>query len=330
MNSPTVESEGADPSAMPTLRGNEPFIIVMNKGSGRNDAEQEQATIKGVLSAGGRECEFLLVEKGSELISTAQRAVEIARKRGGIVVAAGGDGTLNAVGGVVLGTGLPFGILPQGTFNYFGRAHGISQDTATAARCLLDARIKPVQVGMVNDRIFLVNASFGLYPKLLEDREAYKQRYGRSRWVALWSALVTLMHAHRQLRVQLEFGEEVRTMKTPTIVVDNNMLQLQHMGVEEADQVKRDHLVAMTSRPVGTAALYGILIRGLLSRLAAAENVITFSFTRMTVRLGSRRRIKVATDGEIFQLNTPLQFVVAEHKLPLLVPRDGNNDGSTG
>lgn len=329
MKPSTLERSGSAAFAMPTLTGNEPFIIVMNKGSGRKDAEQEQATIKGVLSAADRKCEFLLVDKGSELISTAQRAVEIARAQGGIVVAAGGDGTLNAVAGVVLGTGLPFGILPQGTFNYFGRAHGISQDTATAARCLLDARIKPVQVGMVNERIFLVNASFGLYPRLLEDREAYKQRYGRSRWVALWSALMTLMHAHRQLRVQLEFGDDVRTMKTPTIVVDNNILQLQHMGVDEADEVKRDHLVAMTSKPVGTAALYGILIRGLLSRLAAAENVITFSFTRMTVRLGSRKRIKVATDGEIFQLNTPLQFKVAEHKLPLLVPHQDTNAGST-
>ena len=37
----------------------------------------------------------------------------------------------------------------------------------------------PVQVAAVNERIFLVNASVGLYPGLLEDREAYKARFGR-------------------------------------------------------------------------------------------------------------------------------------------------------
>ena len=52
-----------------------------------------------------------------------------------------------------------------------------------------------MQVGLLNDRPFLVNASLGLYPQLLEDREAFKQKFGRSRLVALWSGLVTLMRA---------------------------------------------------------------------------------------------------------------------------------------
>jgi len=45
-----------------------------------------------------------------------------------------------------------------------------------ATRALLTAEIQPAQVGFVNDRIFLINASVGLYPQLLEDREAFKQR----------------------------------------------------------------------------------------------------------------------------------------------------------
>lgn len=324
MNSPVVDTGPDARPLWPELRGDEPFFIVHNRGSGRGDAERVRATIQKVLNEGGRDFEFLPVDGGAKLLDTANQAIRQARAAGGIVVAAGGDGTLNAVAQTVLGTGLPFGILPQGTFNYFGRAHGISQNTERAAHCLLDARLKPVQVGLINDRLFLVNASFGLYPKLLEDREVFKQRYGRSRWVALWSAMVTLMQAHRQLSVQLEFGEEVHRLRTPTVVVDNNILQLEQMGIDEAEDLKHNHLVAMTSKPVGTIALYGILLRGLASRLGEAENVISFSFTRMTARLGSRKRIKVAMDGEICYLSTPLQFRVGEHRLPLLVPRDPN------
>ena len=54
---------------------------------------------------------------------------------------------------------------------------------------------KPVQVAGVNDRVFLVNASLGLYPDLLEDREAYKARFGRSRWVAFVAGCATLLRA---------------------------------------------------------------------------------------------------------------------------------------
>jgi hypothetical protein len=87
------------------------------------------------------------------------------------VVAAGGDGTINTVAHEAVRQGCLFGVLPQGTFNYFGRTHGIPEDLAEAVRALLRARVTPVQVGMVNDRIFLVNASVGLYPQLLEARE---------------------------------------------------------------------------------------------------------------------------------------------------------------
>lgn len=298
-----------------------PFFIVLNTGSGRSDARDVQSTIQRILDEAGRRYELMPVDDGRQLPTIAQQAVARAREQGGVVVAAGGDGTLSAVAQVVLGSGLPFGILPQGTFNYFGRTYGIAQDTALATRCLLAARPQAVQVGLVNDRLFLINASLGLYPQLLEDREAYKKRYGRSRVVALWSALMTLARAHRQLSVQLEHQGQTRTLRTPTIVVGNNALQLEQIGIAEADALRQGQLVAMGVRPVGTLALYGLVLRGWLSRLGDADHVFSFGFESLTVRVGrSRRRIKVALDGEIHWLDTPLTFRVSEHPLQLLVP----------
>ncbi|MCD0501702.1 diacylglycerol/lipid kinase family protein [Bordetella petrii] len=306
---------------LPRLNGQEPFFIVQNTGSGRDDANAVQATIRQVLDAAGRRHELFPVDDGGQLPSAAQAAVERAREQGGIVVAAGGDGTLSAVAQVVLGTGLPFGILPQGTFNYFGRTYGIAQDTEIAARCLLAAQPQAVQVGLLNDQVFLINASLGLYPQLLEDREAYKQRYGRSRYVALWSALVTLARAHRRLAVQLEHEGHTRSLRTPTVVVGNNALQLEQVGIAEAGELARGRLVAMGVKPVGTLALYGLVLRGWLSRLGDADHVFSFGFDRLTVRVGrSPRRIKVAMDGEIQWLNTPLMFTVSPQPLYLLVP----------
>ncbi|MEH6491448.1 diacylglycerol/lipid kinase family protein [Halopseudomonas sp.] len=320
---PHTRSAASDSPPLPVLRGDETFYIVLNTGSGKHQGNEVQDSISAVLTAAGRQFELIEVDGGAKLESAARKAVELARKNRGVVVAAGGDGTLNAVSNEVLGTGLPFAILPQGTFNYFGRTYGISQDTETATRCLLDAVIEPVQVGKLNDRVFLVNASLGLYPTLLEDREAYKQRYGRSRWVALWSALVTLFRAHRQLSVTLDFEGNTRRLRTQTIVVGNNALQLEHIGVHKEVELQRDHLVAMTAKPLSTLALYGLVARGLLSRMGEAENLISFGFKKMTVRMGpARRRIKVAMDGEIFWLRAPLEFCVPDTRLPLLVPRD--------
>jgi len=309
--------------ALPQLTGQEPFFIVLNTGSGRDDARDVQATIRQVLDDAGRRYELVPVDDGRHLPAAAQSAVERARRQGGIVVAAGGDGTLSAVAQAVLEAGLPFGILPQGTFNYFGRTYGIAQDTEAATRCLLAAQPQPqpVQVGLVNGRIFLINASLGLYPQLLEDREAYKRRYGRSRVVALWSALVTLARAHRQLALQLEHGGQSRALRTPTIVVGNNALQLEQIGIAEAGELEQGRLVAMGVKPVGTLAMYALVLRGWLSRLGDADHVFSFGFDRLTVRLGrGRRRVKVAMDGEIHWLDTPLEFTVSPRPLLLLVP----------
>lgn len=303
------------------LTGTEPLFIVLNTGSGRDDAQNTLSTIKRVLDAAGRRYELMRVNDGRQLPSIAQQAVALAKKEAGVVVAAGGDGTLSAVAQAVLGTGIPFGILPQGTFNYFGRTYGIAQDTELATTSLLHAQPKAVQVGVVNGNVFLINASLGLYPTLLEDREAYKRRYGRSRLVAMWSAIVTLARAHRQLTLKIEHEGQLHVVRTPTIVVGNNALQLEQIGIPEVEALEQGQLVAMGTKPIGTLGMYGLVLRGLLSRLGDADHVFSFGFRRLVVDVAHRRkRVKVALDGEVQWLNTPLEFSVSDQPLHLLVP----------
>ena len=299
-----------------------PFFIVINARSGHYDADAEREVMARVFKDAGREFEFLQINEPSEITSLARRAVELARTRGGVVVAAGGDGTINAVASAVLGSGCPFGVLPQGTFNYFGRTHAIPQDTQAAATALVGASISPVQVGKVNGQVFLVNASVGLYPQLLEDREAWKKQLGRSRVVAFASGLATLLRSQIQLQLQIESAGQTTALRTPTLVICNNHLQLAQVGIAEKDTEAVEHgrLAGVVVRPIGTLALFGLLIRGLLGRLGDAENIDSFSFRRLTVTPKRRRRIKVATDGEVTWMRPPLVFEVASEPLLLLVP----------
>jgi diacylglycerol kinase family enzyme len=297
-----------------------PFFIVLNAGSGKRDTATIEATIRDMLEQAGRRYDLARIDHPRQLPRLAERAVQLAQQQQGAVVVAGGDGTINAVAQVALNSGLPFGVLPQGTFNYFSRVHGIPTDTATATRMLLDATVRLVQVGLINDRVFLVNASLGLYPQLLEERETYKQKFGRSRFVALCAGVITLLRAHRQLVLGLEHEGQTEILRTPTLVVGNNALQLEQVGIPHADAVQHGRLVAITVRPIGTLALLGLLCRGALGKLGNADHVVSFAFDRLTVRPYRRRRIKVAMDGEVTWLRTPLVFQVAPHPLPLLVP----------
>jgi diacylglycerol kinase family enzyme len=296
------------------------FFIVLNAASGSSDAAQTLATITAVMSAAGRAHDILTVDAGQTLPELARDAVAQARAVQGIVVAAGGDGTINTVAQAMMGSGLTFGVLPQGTFNYFSREHGIPADTEAAVRLLLDGEVRPVQIGRVNDRVFLVNASLGLYPALLENREEWKRQLGRSRLVAFWAGLLTLLREHRRLTLDIKHGGERRTVRTVTLFVGNNRLQLEQLGLPEASDVARGRLAGITLRPTGKLAMLWLLVRGALGRLGDAERVVNFSFRTLNLK-SPRRRIKVATDGEVTWMRPPLHFEALPDALKLIVPR---------
>ena len=144
-----------------------PLFVVFNRAAGRGDRDELGPAVASACAAVGRRCELLPVEQPGRLAETAREAVQRAREARGAVVAAGGDGTINSVAQAVLGSGCHFGVLPRGTFNYFARTHGIPSELEGALRVLLTADAVAVQVGQINERVFLVNASLGLYSQLL-------------------------------------------------------------------------------------------------------------------------------------------------------------------
>jgi diacylglycerol kinase family enzyme len=306
-----------------------PFHVVLNPGSGEHEGEDTTRAITDALTAAGRAHVILRADSAEELPEVARRAVADAQRTNGIVVAAGGDGTLNTVAQATLGSGCEFGVIPQGTFNFFARSHGIPTEAAAATRALLEARVHPVQVGLVNDRVFLVNASLGLYRQALEDREQQKQRHGRSRIVAAWAALLTILRGFRPMRIQLSGDEGTAELRTLTLFVGNNRLQLEKIGFD-ARPVEDGELAAIVLRPVSTLALIGYALRGAMGTLSEARGVDSFAFTRLSVTPANPliRRLKVATDGEVRWLETPIEFRVAP--APLLLLKSERHEAEPG
>ncbi len=216
-------------------------------------------------------------------------------------MAVGGDGTLNTVAQAAWQHDCPVGLLPQGTFNLFGREHGIPLDLAAAARALLRAQPEPVQAAEVNGRLFLVNASLGLYPQLLQDREAFKRQFGRHRWVALMAGLKTIFEWRRQLTLEIELDGERTVLRTPTLFVGNNRLQLDRIGMEPriAARVGEGRLAALIARPIGTGAMVWLMLKGAFGRLGDPEQIDCLAFRTLTVRVLGRRRVRIAADGEV-------------------------------
>jgi diacylglycerol kinase family enzyme len=188
---------------------------------------------------------------------------------------------------------------------------------------LLHAPVQPVQVGLVNGHVFLVNASLGMYPQLLEDREGWKQRFGRNRVVAFASGLMTLLRGYRSLRLQLEVQGTTREVRTPTLFVGNNALQMEQLGLTLAEDIDQGRLAAIMLRPMRRSTMLWLFLRGAFGQLGDADQVLSFPCRRVSVRLArpfAPRRVKVATDGEVVWLPLPLQFAVSPEPLWLIRP----------
>jgi diacylglycerol kinase family enzyme len=308
--------------ARPNIDPTTPLQFVINAAAGSSDADAKCQIIEAALAAAGRQGNLLFSDPVN-LAQVANQAATLAIATGTAVVAVGGDGTLNTVAQAAHALGCPMGVVPQGTFNYFARTHGIPSDPTETARLLLQWSPWPVQVAAINDRVFLVNASLGLYPELLEDREAYKARFGRSRWVAFWAAAITLLRAQRRLRLRIEQGAAVRDVKALTLFVGNNRLQLEQLGVEPEQALRAGYITAVMLRPISTLSMLRLMLHGAMGTLGEAESVEHFEFDHLVVRptlVPGRRGVKVAFDGEVTRLRAPLDFRVLSKPLYLLKP----------
>ena len=313
-----------DASPVPRLDPAAALLFVINAAAGALDLDAKRAVIEATLAMRGRTGELLICQP-AELLQVATEAAAAAVARGTAVVAVGGDGSLNTVAQAAHAAGCPMGVIPYGTFNYFARTHGIPTDPAAAVRLVLDAQPMPVQVAAINHQVFLVNASLGVYPELLQDREAYKARFGRSRGVAFVAACSTLLRAQRRLRLHIETGANQRDVQTLTLFVGNNRLQLQQVGAEPQDTMLgtpgHGSMAAVMLRPISTLSMLGLLWHGAMGRLGEAAGVEGFEFHHMVVKptlAPGRKDVVVAFDGEVAHMRAPIDIRVLEKPLYLL------------
>jgi diacylglycerol kinase family enzyme len=149
---------------------------------------------------------IVVARNGNELSALAARAVGQSSQP---VVAGGGDGTVNAVAAALVTRDAALGVLPMGTLNHFAKDLGIPLDLEAAVRNIFTGRVTRVDVGEVNNRIFVNNSGIGLYPRIVRQREE-EQRHGHVKLVAFVLAVGSVIRRYSLLRVRLRIDGRTR------------------------------------------------------------------------------------------------------------------------
>ncbi|WP_374530629.1 diacylglycerol kinase family protein [Acinetobacter sp.] len=237
----------------------------------------------------------------------------------GVIVAAGGDGTLNAVAKALLGSNIPLGILPLGTFNYVARVLNIPIDIMQAAEVIATGQIRSIHVAKINDQIYLNNASLGLYPLFIQRRELYNAKFGRFPLHAYTSGLDVLIRDRKELKLEVEVDGKIYPVKTPLIFFGNNQLQLAEMKLRIAKCAEQGQVAGVVVAKSDKLTLFRMLLQLIRGELEQAPDV--YSFAADDVKVFSRReKLTVALDGEIVEMRPPLHITVQKNAVNIMVP----------
>lgn len=159
--------------------------MIINHSSGPRDKRKELEHLTELFKSKSIKASILPAQSGEELVEITYRVIHEGYD---MVVAGGGDGTVNTIASMLVGTDKVPGILPLGTLNHFAKDLKIPLDLEQAVDNLISGSIVSVDVGEVNGYIFVNNSGIGLYPHLVRHREWYRRR-GWSKGIAFFLGL---------------------------------------------------------------------------------------------------------------------------------------------
>lgn len=210
-------------------------ILIFNPTSGSSNmanhdgtVEQHEETILAALRSYDIEPEVWYTTPDDAGNGLARKA---AREGADLVIAAGGDGTIHAVANGLIGTSSTLGLIALGTMNNIARSLSIPETIEAACGIIAQGETSKVDVGQINDNIFLEVAGIGLEAELFPAAEEVKSPGLLSTVRGVLSGLATIS-AYQPTRFRVSFdGHRSRTYNALQITVCNTPYYGVHLQV---------------------------------------------------------------------------------------------------
>jgi diacylglycerol kinase (ATP) len=302
-------SEPSDPARACTSA-----VIISNPTSGSHprQAHQMQETITFLRNAGWK-VELQVTVAPGDASRMTREAVD---RHTGVVIVAGGDGTINEVIQELAGSETVLGVLPTGTANVWARETNIPLDYAGAREVLVHGKTRQVDLGHVNGRYFLLMAGIGLDGEVtLAIEKKPIKRLGAVAYllVGAWLGL-----GYESFRVYLTINGRLVKKHALQVVIGNT--QLYGGAIKYTWQAKCDD---------GLLDVCVLRKRTMLERLVVAVDFFLYrshrhqwvSYAKCTsLNVRTRKPVAIQVDGEPFGY-TPARFSIFPKALKVIGPQ---------
>lgn len=300
--------------------GEASHALLWNRSSGWSDSDGIRQKIESILSNGSVRVEVRQVERGMNI---QEESKAIVGSGANVLIAAGGDGTINAAASALINQPTVLGVIPAGTLNHFARDLEIPLEPEKAAQVLLEGRIIKVDAAAVNGRVFINNSVLGLFPNYRVAREAWERHgFGSTplgRFVATVAAVLKIFWRLPHLTVTLNIEGRRRTFRTPFVLVGNNEHRMEGLALGKRTGLDAGALWVYVMRPCSRWRLLRMVL-GLITGGVPREDIFEmFRSSQVTID-SKRRRIGVGIDGEMVRMHSPLHYECLPGALRVVVP----------
>lgn len=290
------------------------ILFIVNKKAGIGEKKSFPSLVKNVIDGQAFSHEITFTAYRGHATALAKAAVE---KKTDIIVAVGGDGSVNEIAGALVGTSSALAVVPGGSGNGFARALGIPINTEKALSLLLKGRLKPVDVGRVNDHFFFSNAGLG-FDALIADLFADKKRRGLFNYSRL---VIRALRNYEPLtyRISIDAGE-VREKALFVAVANGNQFGYNFKIAPDAS-MDDGVLNVCIMKPLRWWHLPVVSIQALTGSLAGNSHWMKHLYSRKVVIAPDRPITRMQLDGEPVPLEAEsVQIDILPRALQVLVP----------
>lgn len=263
----------------------------------------------------GIDIDFITIQSGVESISR-----KLNDQSYTYLIAAGGDGTVRLTAQLATQVHLPLGILPLGTLNHFAKDLGLPIGLAEAAKVIANEVFVKVDYCTVNEQVFLNNASIGIYPAIVTDREKTQHLWGK--WIAAFKASLTAIHENKNLSCTINTPEGNWEFLSPLIFAGNNMYDVHSSGLSGRSKLDNAKIFLYVVRATRRRKLILLALLSLFGVRLSSVETIKSTNGPITIR-SNQTSVAIALDGEVFELKFPLLFKMNACKLTVLGVKQG-------
>ncbi|MEO8956322.1 MAG: diacylglycerol/lipid kinase family protein [Ktedonobacteraceae bacterium] len=292
-------------------------VIIANPTSGNYlfHTRQIDETVA-FLRGNGWDVELCLTEKAGDARRLARLAVEQEIE---VVIAAGGDGTINEIIQELVGSETALGVLPVGTVNVWARETNIPLDDVGARKVLVDGRRRRVDLGKVNDRYFLLMAGIGFDAEVAHAVEKKPiKRLGVVGYLLIgtWLGL-----GYESFRTYLTVNGRLIKKDALQIIIGNTQLYggtIKYTWQAQCDDGQLDVCVVRKRNMLGRVIIF---IDFLLHR-EQRHQWVTYAKSDV-IEVRTRQPVAIQVDGDPSGF-TPAKFTVAPQALKVIVPHNAS------